>query len=77
MDQYNNNYHHSIGKKDINADCLALTEKLETNPRALKFKVNDSVRIIKCKNVFSKGYTKNWSREIFSIDSVLKTNSWK
>ena len=26
--------------------------------------------------MFSKGYTKNWSREIFVIDFVLKTNSW-
>ena len=25
---------------------------------------------------FSKGYTKNWSKEIFIIDSVLKTNPW-
>ena len=30
----------------------------------------------KYKNIFSKGYTKNWSREIFIIDSVLKTNPW-
>ena len=28
------------------------------------------------KNIFSKRYTKNWSREIFNIDSVLKTNPW-
>ena len=24
-------------------------------------------------NIFSKGYTKKWSNEIFVIDSVLKT----
>ena len=42
----------------------------------LKFKVNDRVRITKYKNIFSKGYTENWSREIFIIDSVLKTNPW-
>ena len=34
------------------------------------------MRIIKYKNVFSKDYTENWSREIFIIDSVLKTNPW-
>ena len=33
-------------------------------------------RITRIKNIFSKGYTKNWSREIFIIDSVLKTNPW-
>ena len=26
--------------------------------------------------MFSKGYAKNWLREIFIIDSVLKTNPW-
>ena len=41
-----------------------------------KFKVNDRVWITKHKNIFSKGYTENWSREIFIIDSVLKTNPW-
>ena len=38
------------------------------------YQVNDRVRITKHKNIFSKGYTENWSREIFIIDSVLKTN---
>ena len=38
--------------------------------------MNDRVRTAKYKNIFSKGYTKNWSREIFIINSVLKTNPW-
>ena len=75
VDQYNNSYHHSINKKSINADYSALTEKIETNPKAPKCKVNDRVRITKYKNIFSKGYTENWSREIFNIDS-LKTIPW-
>ena len=74
VDQYNNTYHHSINKKPINADYSALTEKIETNPKAPNFKVNDRVRITKYRNNFSKGYTENWSREIFIINSVLKTN---
>ena len=28
----------------------------------------------KYKNIFSKVYNENWSREIFLIDSVLRTN---
>ena len=40
------------------------------------FKVNDRVRITKYKNIFNKGYTKNWSREIFIINCLLKTNPW-
>ena len=38
--------------------------------------MNDRVRTIKYKNIFSKDCTENWSREIFIIDSVLKTNAW-
>ena len=53
-----------------------MTEKIEANPKVPKFKVNDRVTITKYKNIFSKGYTENWSREIFIIDSVLKTNPW-
>ena len=67
VDQYNNTYHHSINKKPINADYSVLTEKIETNSKASKFKFNDRVRITKCKNIFIIGYTENWSREILSI----------
>ena len=56
VDQYNNTYHHSINKKPINADYSALIDKLETNPKAIKFKVIDRVRITKYKNIISKGY---------------------
>ena len=75
VDQYNNTFHHSISKKPINADYSALTE-IKTNFKAYKFKVNDRVRITKYKNIFSKGYTENWSIEIFIINSLLKTNPW-
>ena len=53
-----------------------MTENIESNPKAPKFKVNDRVRITNYKNVFSKGYTENWWKGIFIIDSVLKTNPW-
>ena len=75
-DQYNNDYHHSIRKKPINADYFGFTEKIETNPKASKFRVNDRARINKYKDIFSKGFSKYWSRETFSIDSVLKNNPW-
>ena len=44
--QYNYTYYHSINKKTINADYSALTEKIETDPKAPKVKVNDRVRIL-------------------------------
>ena len=69
MDQYNNAYHQSINEKPINADYSALSENIESNPKPPKFKVND-------KNILSKSYTENWTREAFIIDSVLKANPW-
>ena len=35
VDQYNNTFHYSINKNPINADYSALTEKFETNHKAL------------------------------------------
>ena len=39
-----------------------------------KFKVNHRVRVSRLKQVFEKGYTPNWSTEIFTIDKESKTN---
>ena len=44
-------------KKPVNANYSALTEKIETDPKTPKFKVNARVRITKYENIFSKGYT--------------------
>ena len=53
-----------------------MTEEIESSYKVLKFNVGDRVRIIKYKNVFGKGYIENWSREVFRIDFILKTNPW-
>ena len=53
---------------------LSWLKKTQTNSKVPKFKVNDKARITKYENIFSKGYTENWSREIFIIDSILETN---
>ena len=76
VDECNNNYHRFIGRKPVNAGYSALTEEIESSHKASRFKISDRVRVTKYKNIFSKGYTKNWSREIFGIDSMLKTNPW-
>ena len=38
--------------------------------KASRFKVGDRVRISKLKNIFAKGYTPNWSKEIFIVDKI-------
>ena len=35
-----------------------------------KFKVGDNVRISKYKNIFAKGYTPNWSEEVFVTSKI-------
>ena len=72
--KYNNIHQPSIGKKSIHANYSALPEKTQSSFKTPKFKVDNRLRITK--NIFSKGYTGNWSKEVFVIDSVLKTNPW-
>ena len=56
---------------------LFLTKEMKSSHAAPKLKVGDRFRVVKYKNIFSKGFTKTWSREIFFIDFVLKTNPRK
>ena len=37
VDEYNNTYHHSIGKKPLDADYFSFLEKIETNSKSPKF----------------------------------------
>ena len=53
VDQYNNTFRFYL------TDYSALTEKIEANSKASKFKFSDRVRIIEYRNIFSKGYTEN------------------
>ena len=46
------------------------------NDKDPKFKIGDHVRISKYKNVFAKGYTPNWSAEIFVIKGIKNTVPW-
>ena len=48
----------------------------EVNDKDPKFKVGDHVRISKFKNNFAKGYTPNWSEEVFVIKEVKNTIPW-
>ena len=51
---------------------LTYMEQLASKP---KFKVGDKVRISKYKRkVFDKGYTPNWTEEMFLVDKIQSTN---
>ena len=50
--------------------------KKEVNDKDPKFKVDNHVRISKYTNIFAKGYTPNWSEEVFVIKKVKNTVPW-
>ena len=68
VNKYNNTYHSTIKIKPIDVKNNAhINIDKKVNDEYPKFKVGDPVRISKYKNVFAKGYTPNWSEEIFAI----------
>ena len=50
--------------------------KKEANDKDPKFKVGDHVRSSKYKNVFAKGYTRNWPEEVFVVSKIKNTVPW-
>ncbi|XP_008550121.2 uncharacterized protein LOC103573045 [Microplitis demolitor] len=82
LDTYNNTKHRTSKVKpadDTAANEKELLEKIykplqaQQQARKNKFKVGDKVRISKYKHVLKKGYTPNWTTEIFTIKTVQKT----
>ena len=44
--------------------------------KILILKISDIVRASKYKNIFAKGYTRNWSEEVFVIKKVKNIVPW-
>ena len=77
VNEYNNAYHRTIKMKPINVkDNAFINIDKEVNDKDPKYKVGDHARISKYKNIFAKGYTLNWSEEIFVINKVKNTVPW-
>ena len=75
--EYNNTYHRKIKMKPVDVeDNTYIDFKKEVNDKDPTFKVGDHVRISKYKNIFAKGYTPNWSEEVFVIKKVKNTVPW-
>ena len=60
---------------DVKDDSYAKYNE-DFNKKDPKFKVGDNVRISKYKNIFAKGYTPNWSEEVFVINKIKNTVPW-
>ena len=63
-------------KDNTYIDSMELHSEKEVNDKDPKFKVGDHVRISKYKNIFAKGYTPNWSEEVFVISKIKNTVPW-
>ena len=81
VDNYNSTYHRSIKLTPSDArnpsnyqhvyNALYGNVRKSTSP---KFHVGDKVRITRKKGTFEKGFTPNWTEELFTISSVKATN---
>ena len=75
--KYNNTYHSTIKMKSIDVKDNNFTKYIEeSNEKDPKFKIGDHVRISKYQNIFAKGYTLNWSEEIFIVKKIKNTVPW-
>ena len=75
--EYNNTYHRTIRMKSVDVkDNTYIGFKKEVNDKDSKFKVGDHIRISKYRNIFAKGYTPNWSEEVFVVSKIKNTVPW-
>ena len=74
VNKYNNTKHSTIKMKPIDVkDNNKRVYIDEHNEKDSRFKVGDRVRTSKFKNIFAKGYTPIWSKQIFIVDKINDT----
>lgn len=79
---YNHAYHRSIRRAPVSVNLKneaqvseILFGKTSQKTKSKLFKVGDFVRINKTKRTFEKGYLPNWTRELFKITSIIKSQT--
>ena len=74
VNKYNNIYHSTIKMKAVHVNSNTYVESSkEINNKNPKFIVGNDPAISKYENIFAKGYTPNWSEEIFVIKKDKNT----
>ena len=77
VNEYSNTYQITIKMKPTDVkDNTYINIGKNVNDKDSKFKVGDHVKISKHKNIFAKGYTPDWSEEVFVIKKVKNTVPW-
>ena len=78
--EYNNSSHRTIKMKPIDAskksneNIVRKNYNFEITDKKPKFSIGDKVRVSLLKNTFEKGYTSNWSEQIYVIDDIKTSN---
>jgi len=80
--RYNNTRHSSIKMTPVEARKKENEVRVYRNiypdltrqPMRAKFKTGDKVRILKKKGLFEKGFTPNWTEEVFAVSKIQRTN---
>ena len=68
VDKYNNTYHRTIKIRPVDVKSNFYAKySIDSDEKDPKFEVDDYVRIWKYKIIFAKGYTSNWSEEVFVV----------
>ena len=71
VNKYDNAYHNAIKMKPVEVKSNTYIDSSKgINNKDPKSKIGGIVRISKYKIVFAKGYTPNWSEEVFVIKKV-------
>ena len=79
VDKYNSKYHTTIKMKltDVKLSTyIRLWDFLENDNKDPKFRVASRLRISKYKNIFAKGYAKNWSDGVFVIKILYRVHAF-
>ena len=73
VNEHNSTYHSKIKVETVDVKSSTYIDfNKENNDEDPKFEVSVQVRISKYKNIFMKGYTPNWSEEVFFVIEKVK-----
>ena len=70
VSKYYNTKYSTIKMKPIDVKNNKRVYIDEHNEKDSRFKVGDRVKISKFKNIFAKGHTPNWSKEVVIVDKI-------
>ena len=78
--EHNNSYHRTVKMKPVDAskksneNIVRKNYNFKITDEKPKFSIGDKVRVSLLKNTFEKGYTSNWSEQIYAIYDTKSSN---